>query len=295
MYKRMLVPLDGSELSEIVLSYVKELANRLQLEVTLFHVCNPKEDEMTPLREAYIEHKAEIFMRQLKSGQEKKNIKPEGKKVQVKGEFAIGSPAEEILHYAEKNNIDLILMTTHGRSGFKRWLLGSVADKVLSSSKLPVWLVPARVAEEIIYDKWPKRTILVPLDGSKLAESVLPHVIALTKQWEPEPADVVLFGVCEPLAAEGTYFLNIPLIMEELENYLTKTEKQLKDAGFSVRVEIRRGKPAEKIVDFVNENSINLIIMSTHARSGLGRWSFGSVTAKVLRDSTRPIFLVRPQ
>ena len=65
-------------------------------------------------------------------------------------------------------------MATHGRSGIRRWIMGSVADKVLRASKVPVWLVRAGIPEEIVYVKWPKITVLVPLDGSELAESLLP-------------------------------------------------------------------------------------------------------------------------
>ncbi len=295
MYKRMLVPLDGSELSEIVFPYAKELAGRLDLEVILLHVHHSEEGEALPLHQAYIERKAEIMKRQVEEAQQKAGIRQGDKAVQVRGELVLGHPAEEILNYAENNDIDLILMATHGRSGIKRWVLGSVAEKVLRASKIPVWLVRAGIPEEIVYDEWTRRTMLVPLDGSELAEAVLPHVKALAKQRGAEPVEVVLFGVCVPLVESGYYIPDVAMTLREMKEYLAKVGKRLKDTGLSVRSEVRKGKPAEQIIEYASKNPFNLIVMSTHGRSGLGRWVFGSVADKVLHGASSPILLVRPQ
>ncbi len=72
----------------------------------------------------------------------------------VKGEVAVGYPADEILRYAGDKEVDLILMTTHGRSGVRRWVLGSVADKVLRSAALPVLLIRAGMPRDAAYETW---------------------------------------------------------------------------------------------------------------------------------------------
>ena len=294
MYKRVLVPLDGSELSEVVFPYVRELTGRLGLDVILLHVYSLEERETAPLHRAYIERKAEIIRCQIEEVREKIGVGPEDKPLPVRGELAEGYPAEEILRYADENDIDLILMATHGRSGVKRWVMGSVADKVLRASNVPVWLVRAGVTGQIAYDKWPRRTILVPLDGSELAEAVLPHVEVLAEQRDTELVDVVLLSVAEPRAESGYYFPNVPVTREELKEYLARVEKRLKKLGLRVRSEVLAGKPAEQIVDYAKANPFNIIVMSTHARSGFGRWMYGSVAAKVLYHASSPIFLVRP-
>jgi len=315
MYKKMLVPLDGSELSEVVFPYAKELAVRLDLEVILFHVHSSDEHEATHLYKAYIEHKADIIKRQAEEVQQKTIIEPKGKAVKVRGELVIGYPPEEILRYADENDIDLILMATHGRSGIKRWVMGSVADKVLRASKVPVWLVRIGVPDEIVYDKWPKRTILVPLDGSELAEAVLPHVIALAKQRGTELVDVVLLRVSEPPVMPPYYSPSarfetstgvahvtpkeyiraaIAGCRAEAKQYLTGVEKRLREAGLKVQSEVLEGEPTTKIMEYASMNPFNLIVMSTHARSGMSRWTYGSVATKVLQGVTSPIFLVRP-
>jgi nucleotide-binding universal stress UspA family protein len=311
MYKRMLVPLDGSELAEVVFSYAKELAGRLDLDVILFHVYGSEERELVPLHRAYVERAAEIIKCQSEEVRERTGIQPGGKAVEARGELAVGYPAEEILRYADENEIDLILMATHGRSGIKRWAMGSVADKVLSVSKVPVWLVRAGIPEEIVYDKWPTRTILVPLDGSELAESVLPHVEAVAKQRGAELVDVVLLRVYEHPIIPSDYPPAMPLSWEEhveqemvkarrvSEQYLAGVEKRLKDAGLKVRSEVLVGKtiwanPADEIIDHANRNPFNLIVMATHGRSGLSRWAYGSVAEKVLLGASSPILVVRP-
>jgi len=306
MYRRMLVPLDGSELAEVVLPYAKELAGRLDLDVILLHVCSPDEGELVPMHRAYVERAAEIIRRQSAEVQQRAGIQRGGGAVEARGELAAGHPAEEILRYAEENDVDLILMATHGRSGIRRWAMGSVADKVLHASKVPVCLVRAGIPEEIVHDKWPWRTILVPLDGSELAESVLPHVEALAKQRGAEPADVALLMVCEPRIIPSSYPYGVPLSLEgvqeetdrckrEAEEYLAGVGKRLKDVGLRVRSEVLVGRPADDIVDYANRNPVNLIVMATHGRSGLSRWVMGSVADRVVLGVSSPIFLVRPR
>ena len=308
MYKRMLVPLDGSELAELVFGYAKELAGRLDLDLILLHVSGPREQDLLPMYRAYIERAAEVVGRQSVEVQEKTRTKPGGRAIEARGEVVVGHPAEEILRYADENNIDIILLATHGRSGVKRWAMGSIADKVLRTSKIPVWLVRAGVPEEIVHDKWPNRTMLVPLDGSKLAESVLPHIEALAKQRGAEWVDVVLLRVCEPPIILSDY----PEAIMELsweehveqekawhrragERYLAEVEKRLSDAGLRVRSEVLLGRPIDEIIEYANKNPFNLIVLATHGRSGVIRWAYGQVTDRVLQRSTSPIFLVRPR
>ncbi len=314
MYHRMLIPLDGSELSEVVFPYAKELVGRMGLDVVLLHVHSPEESKTIPLHRAYIERKAELIEHESQKVQGKVGGKPGGRAVRVWGELAVGYPADEILRFADEKDIDLILMATHGRSGIRRWVMGSVADKVLRAAKIPVWLVRAGLPEGIIYDKWPQRTILVPLDGSELAEAVLPHVEALAKQQGAKLVEVVLLRVCEPGGASGYYppsarfetstgaihvmprdFARAHAAKQKMlaKQYLNGVEKRLKEAGLRVRSEVRVGDPANEIVDYVSNSPFNLIVMATHARSGFSRWAYGSVAAKVLQGVSSPIFLVR--
>lgn len=294
MYRRMLVPLDGSELSEVVFPYARELAAGFGLDVILLHVHSPAARGTRHVYQAYVNYQTEVMKRQLAEVVKRIGVSDEDKKLVVHGEVVEGYPAEEILRYADEKEIDFILMATHGYSGVKRWALGSVAEKVLHVSKVPIWLVRASVPEQTTTDTWSSRMILVPLDGSELAEEVLPHAEAIAKQRGAELIEIVLLRVIEPPITGDHYFRNVPVTKEEVCQYLDKIEQRLKQAGLKVRSEILEGEPAEQIISYAGKNPANLIVMSTHARSGIGRWFYGSVTATVLHRASSPIFLVRP-
>jgi len=296
MYKRMLVPLDGSKLAEIAISYARHLAVRMKgMEVVLLHVYHPHEKSRVPMHKAYIKHAADTVRHQIE----------EGAVVKVRGELLAGSPADKIVPYVDKHNINLILMATHGYSGVNRWAMGSVAYKVMRSVKVPVLLIRAGITEEMISEKMRGGTILVPLDGTKRAESVLPHVQELVKQFGDDEMEVVLLRVCEPPDIPSDYPYSMPVSWEEhVEQervkcklvagvYLTEIGKELKKAGLKVRTELSLGKPAdEKIITYANENNSSFIIMATHGRSGISRWAYGSVAEKVMLGTFIPVILV---
>jgi nucleotide-binding universal stress UspA family protein len=302
MYQRMLVPLDGSNLAEAVLEYAKEFAGRLDLNVTLLYVCEPHEHKLARIRQYYMEHTAEIVSQQSHEVQRKTTAGPAVKELDIHGELAFGHPAEEILRHVEQNNIDLILMSTHGRSGISRWALGSVADKILRASSVPVCLVRAAVPEDAPRNRWPIKTIVVPLDGSELAESVLPHVEALAKQRGSEQADIILLAICEPMFLPSYYPPDMPLNWDDHlarckrtnKEYLDKVERRLKKTGLNVRSEVQSGSPASEIINYTRNNPLSLVVMATHGRSGPSRLLLGSVAQKVLLGISNPLFLVRP-
>ncbi len=301
MYQRMLLPLDGSELAETALSYAKGIAGRLGLEMLLLHVAGKGEAESLPLHQAYIDHVSDRLRREMAEVQGKAGGQPV-----VKGEVAIGYPAEEILRYAGEKEVDLIMMATHGRSGVSRWVMGSVADKVLRSAALPVLLIRAGMPMDAAYEKWLSPRVLVPLDGSEVAELVLPHVESLAFHLGEAAGEVVLVRVCEPLVlppvttpetsvnwgtAAEEYMVKSK---ESAEKYLSKVQRGLTDPGLKVSLEVLEGDPATELIDYAGKRQVNLIVMATHGRSGIGRWAYGSVAQKVLHGGSSPILLVRP-
>ena len=301
----MLVPLDGSELAESVIVYAKELTAKLGLELTLLHVCSPEERELIPMFRGYVEQAAETLGHQSKELSEPGGIDAGRNGAIAHGAVVVGHPADEIARYADDNDVDLIMMATHGRSGIGRWAMGSVADKVLHASTVPVWLVRAGVADRVAYDKWPKKTILVPLDGSEVAESVLPHVEALAKQRDSESIDVVVFRICEyavvpddpggePSGWEIGLRREISQAKRAAEKYLARVEERLTAASIGARSDVLVGQPADVIVDYANGHQFGLVAMATHGRSGLSRLAFGSVAEKTLRGLSCPLFLARP-
>jgi len=138
MYEKILVPLDGSELAEIALPYAEEMAVRLGSEITLFSVSETAEAPEYHKHQVYLDGVADSTKRGAKRYLEM----PKGV-IKVEQAIAVGQPAEEIVDYAEKQGISLIIMATHGRSGIGRWTLGSVAEKVVRAGTTPVLLVRA--------------------------------------------------------------------------------------------------------------------------------------------------------
>jgi nucleotide-binding universal stress UspA family protein len=161
MYKQILAPLDGSKLAEGVLPYAKFLASGLQLPVNLMHVNDP-ETAYAIQGADYLRQVATTFPTSLTVNCYVEN----------------GRAAEVIVDSAANDTGTLITMATHGRSGAQRWLLGSVAQKVLQASVNPLLLIRSyeetRRSAEVRLS-----TVIVPLDGSHLAEKIFPHVIYL--------------------------------------------------------------------------------------------------------------------
>ena len=305
MYKKILVPLDGSKLAEQVLAYSTELAGRLNADIALLTVCPTGFQDSSPMYAEYINSIAEKLKTTV-TAKEKTEASGAAYSGTISGTSVAGYPAEEILQFAEDNAVDLIIMGTHGYSGIKRWALGSTADKVLRESRVPVLLDRAGIIPETDCQKLSEMEIIILLDGSELAESVLPHVEAIC-QYQTELQNVVLLRICDSPLMPAYYPPNVPQMPDEFirtsqegekavaEKYLTHIAEKMHKMGFTVTSRVLTGKPADEIIKYTDQHSCSLIVMSTHGRSGLTRWVYGSVAERVLGKSSSPILLVRPQ
>jgi len=219
----------------------------------------------------------------------------------IRCEIVGGHPADEILSYAEQKKVDLIAMSTHGRSGVSRWLLGSVASKVIGAASAPVLAVRAKAPKIVAPKGWLKRKIVVPLDGSKLAELALRHVnyfaeakgaeIVLIRAYqEPEvPSD--RSAAIKPSWEEYRKQV-IAVSRDEAANYLDAQKKVLVEKKLRVGTEIAMGDPAMEIIKFVEGKDIDLVALTTHGRSGIGKFLYGSVAAKLIHTLPVPILLI---
>jgi len=293
MYEKILVPLDGSDLCELVLPYVEELAEKLRSKAILLHVCPPKLGSFSHKHEVYIENMAQVV---------RGHLKGEG---EVEAILLAGEPNREIVGYARRENITLIAMVTHGQSGMKRWVLGSTADKVIRETSKPVLLIrtgtPPAVREEGILNK-----LLVPLDGSKVSEVIFPYVeelvLRVVTKAKLAKLEVSLLQVIAPsrYVASGTTLSVIPYGEAELEelkrkteDYLEKAGSGLKNKGINVKCNVVVGSAAEEIINFADKVGANLIAMSTHGYSGFNRLFLGSVADRVLHHGNTPLLLVK--
>lgn len=302
VYRKMLVPLDGSKLAEETFPYAQELAARLNLDLHFLHVSNPIETHLLSMSQMYVDGIAESVRKQIQKIQTTFVKRETVRSIKVRGKVVTGSPADEILKYAEKNKIDIIMMATQGASGIRRWALGSVTYKVLHTSNLPIWIVRSGISPKTTYDKWPQRTILVPLDGSELSESAIPHAEELAKQQGSGLVEVVLLRVCESPSITADYPFpdwkehvkrQTDWLKQESHRYLTSLEKRLKDTGIKVQSQVMMGKASDEIIKYTSKKPYTVIVMTTRGHSGLSKWAFGHVTESILYEGNTPLLVIK--
>jgi len=296
MYEKILIPLDCSALAEVSIPYAEVLAERLYSEVTLLYVNESRDDPNKHLHQSYMDKMAET----LKKGVERNAKISEIQAITVKPVILFGNPAKEIVDYAEKEDMGLIIMATHGQSGIKLRYLGSVADKVVRAGSRPVLLIRAKGASSDVREKGIPHKMLVSLDGSKASEAVIPFVEELALRFNNVELQLIqVLGTGHPDFKNDRYHYLVD-IKEEVESnktisqaYLNTMSTRLKDKGIAVKTEVRFGDPAEEIIRSANQNHIDLTAMSTHGLVGIGRKVLGSVAERVLHEGTTPLLLVR--
>ena len=271
MMRRILVPLDGSQTAEAILVHLRRLPIRHESEIVLF--------QALPLSPFEDDQEAEKYLRRV-SFQLTNDGYPSRYLLRT------GLPADAILEAALHERASMIALSTHGRTGMARWVLGSVAEKVLQASPLPV-LVARSFPQSKSRGRWeslPIRSFLVPLDGSRLSLSALDPLFHLARGVD---ASVTLLHVTEPSPYDGRW--------EPTDETLKEADRMLRSACIPALVEHRKGDPGEQILKAVEEGAIDLVAMTTHGRSGPSRLVFGSVTAKVLRSASVPLLVIRQQ
>ena len=306
MYKKILVPLDGSELAEKVLPYAIQLTARFQAETVLLHVFAAGESQSSGMSKAYIEHTAEKVRERLQEIAQKSRLSAGKVTIPIKSETVAGDVASSILKYAEESKIDLIVMSKHGQSGIGHWLMGSIAHKIFSISRIPVLIIHPVNGDKIMQSGWP-RNVLVPLDGSKMSETVLSHVEDLFNQGQ-SGGEVTLVKVSEPpdLIAdypEGIMRLSWDEHVNQAKSaakeaglvYLGEKQKQLEAKGIKVNIEVILGENAiPAIIRYIREHPFDLVAMTTHGHSGMSVWPWGHVADRIIQVNIKPILLIRP-
>lgn len=302
MYQRMLLPLDGSDLSEQVVPFVIALAKACKSTVALAHVVDTSAlhdagqswVEMPSVKQFVDEEagRARDYLARVKQ-----RFDAEG--VPVTTEVTSGSPAEAIATLAEAGKADLVAMSTHGRSGLARWVMGSVADRVIRETTKPLLLYRPT-------DSAPSGAtinhLVVPLDGSELAEQTLPTVAALAPLlgasvtlFRAVPTYTFAFAEPYPFGGAEASAEILEAIENEALEYLNDQAAALRAKGLTVEVKKTLGDPANQLVELAHDTPGSLIVMSTHGRSGVARALLGSVADRTVRSSGRPVLLLRSQ
>jgi len=297
MYTRILVPLDGSATAEAVLPYAEAFAAGFKTSVELMSVIDI-EAMTTHLAPDKVHHLDSIIAaEENKCASYLNNVAKVFSRFPTECRIVRGHPAEIILETTNKDRDTLITMATHGRSGAKRWLLGSVAEKVLRGATNPLFLVRAAAAKAS-----PQRilnSIVVPLDGSPLAEQILPTVANWAQALDVEVTLIRAFEF--PASAYYGSEDDIPdydafreQARKEAADYLKEKADSLIGEGVrTVSTRTIEAPAADEIISYAQTAPRAVIAMSTHGRSGVRRWILGSVTEKVVRHGDDPVLVLR--
>jgi nucleotide-binding universal stress UspA family protein len=294
MLKKILVPLDGSELAEGVLPYAIELARPAKAQIVLVTAIQQLGVWDATLSLQVIEREEQLAQAYLDN-----QLRSVPKDVRPSVRLARGPAAEAILQVAAEEKADLIAMSTHGRSGVARFLFGSVPDRILRSSEVPLLIVRPDEEEAPQKKAVSFKRILVPLDGSKTAESILPFVEELAKGLG---ASLVLFHAITPIAAYPGFELapvGAAQLITEMEGQakeiLQRAAAEVKSRGVKAEMTVAVDVAVDGILAAAEERSADMIAIATHGRGGLGRVVLGSVADGVVRRSHRPCLVIRAQ
>lgn len=293
MLNTILVPLDGSPLGEYALPTAADLAHRSGAQLLLVRAARHDADEAA----AYLDHlSADAFglpAAPVASDWPAASHLPPCLRLVVPGD-----PAEAILAAAHDHAADLVVMTTHGRGGLRHLLLGSVAEKIIAASPIPVWVVRASHPSLPSVLDIPVE-LLVPLDGSPFAEAALPVARELASVLR---APILLVHAVEPTSLADDLLLTQPIIppetalldASEARTYLGDWVERLRLEGHPARSVVSHGAARDVILQASAAPGIRLVAMATHGRTGLRQSLFGSVAHDVLRRGVLPVVLVRP-
>lgn len=298
MFNKLLVPLDGSELSERALQPALTIARAVKGEVTFLRV--PATDLMLVPDAAVLTGYGIMWPDQSleQSRQEtreylaaiaKTHASPS---VQVQTKLMEGSVAETILEAATADQADLIVMSSHGYSGLNRWLLSSVAERVLHSAPCPVF---------VIRSPEPPRHVLIPLDGSALSERALEPGLELAARLGGTATLLRAIPMLEASLFEKAEKIEPGMgrrmeedFHEEAASYLRDLSATHARPGLTLNHIITHTPAADSILHYAETHPVDVIAMSTHGRTGLRRWVYGSVTEKVLRGANFSMLVIRP-
>ena len=315
MYERILVPLDGSKLAQQALPYARAVATAKSAEVELVEVVAPFEefvrastdDELVAVGAGSrfdrwpTSNEWASIAQGFREDAGKRLAASEaliGAGVATRSAVLEGDAAEAIIKEADARPGTLIVMATHGRSGLGRWLMGSVADKVVRHAHQPTLVV--RVRDDADGSRANIGEVILPLDGSATAEAAIPHAVEMSKLLG---VGISLIRAVSPASHADAFVEYMPDSYERLveearedaEEYLDGVATRIRDQGISeVRTEASIGNASSAIVDLARAADDPLVVMATHGRSGIGRWMLGSVADRVVRHGPGPVLVVRP-
>lgn len=310
MYSKIVVPLDGSTFGENALPLALSIARRSNAQLILTHVYAP----LIPFYGegmAYLDARVEEGLKQeRKSYLDKVKDRVPRLDVPLATQFLEGPVSASIAEYAKSSGADLVVMTTHARNPVSRFWLGSVADEMLRNCTVPMLLVPPSPDSPDLGRDVRFEHLMVALDGSEFAERVVGPAEQLAKlmeakvtllravefQWpSPYPAEYVdVASVAGPMAREVDSLQ--ARLERQAQEYLSGVAETLRGHGLDVTTHVAvQDSPSSAILQTSEDEGCDSIAIETRGRRGVARFFLGSVADKVIRGTTLPILVHRPE
>jgi len=296
MFKHILVPLDGSPLAECALPHALSVARALGARVTILQVVEQavaggRTHSIDPLEWEISKAEAAVYLAGV--GDRLRTAGLEATEVVVDGH-----PASQVIGHAHDGAADLIVLSTHGRSGLSGWNTSSVVQKILLRARTSILLVPAYQSLAVDPLDFRYRRLLVPLDGSKRAECVISVVTALAAQHDAEL--LLVHAVRRPELS-----CRAPVSRSDQELADRLTERNRVEAGrYLAELRSQLSVPAQTrliVSDRVSatlhqlaaDENVDLVVLSAHGYSGDARWPYGGVAATFIDYGHRPLLIVQ--
>jgi len=306
MYRSLMVPLDGSAFGEYALPLALGIAQRAGARLELIHICMP------PLPSVFadglvnptpVEPPLDLAGEQAHAHLDQLADRlSQHWQVPISTVVRYGPVADTLFNYAMESATDLVVMTTHGYGPLSRFWLGSVADKLMRRLPVPILLArPAEAPIDLLADIHAPalQHILIPLDGSALAEEILRPAVALgtlmgTRYTLLQALDPLVAEHIKPPYSVGLDRSMLAEIRERALAYLEQIADRLRAQSLQVQTKLVVAQPHIAILDYADDHAVDLIALATHGHGGVARMVLGSVADKVVRGADVPILLQRP-
>lgn len=297
MLEHILLPLDGSALAERVLPHAVALTKAFDSKLTLLRVVFQDDDVdshgiVNPMDWQMRKTEAEAYLKSVQKRLEEIEIDSKIKIVE-------GKPAHQIIEFARNQEASIIILSSHGRSGVSEWNINSTVQKVLLRALMPVMIVRAyqEAHQELTGLKY--KNLLLPLDGSKRAECILPLAESISAA---QDSKLFLTHIIEepclpcqtPLSDDEKAVIEKlnQINIRESEKYLVHIKEQIKEENVETILD-RSQKPTIALHDIIDREQIDLVLLSAHGYTGENRWPYGKIALNFIAFGTTPLIIIQ--
>jgi len=297
MFEYILLPLDGSSLAERVLPHAVALSKAFNSKLTLLSVINKGDEEdqnniINPMTWQMRKSEAEAYL---------KSVQNHLAEIDIDSEIKIleGNPAQQIIDFARNEDVELIIMSSHGSSGVSAWNINSTVQKVLLRSFMPVMIIRAYQEDYGSLTGLKYHRLFLPLDGSKRAECILPLAKSICSA---QDSKVFLTHIIEeprlprqtPIGDEVKKIITQlrEINLKEASTYMAQLKEQFDPENVEIIIETSE-KPSIAMHNIIDREQIDLVMLSAHGYSGESRWPYGKIALSFIAYGTTPLLIVQ--